>query len=135
VADVPLIVAGALAILGAAIHGAGGELLVVRKLPTETLPSTRFGGPRMTMAMIHVVWHVTTLAFLTVGVALILSGAVLEGDAAQAIAVLAAGAATGFAAVMVGLGVANARSPRALFRHLGPLTFVAIAALAWWGAI
>jgi hypothetical protein len=135
VASAPLIVAGVLAIVGAAIHGAGGELLVVRKLSLDRLPSTRFGGARTTMAMIHVVWHVTTLAFLTVGVALILSGAVLDGDAAEAIAVLAAGAATAFAVVMVGLALANTRSPRALFRHLGPLTFVAIAALAWWGAI
>lgn len=81
--NVPLIVAGCLAILGAAIHGVAGEVLVVRKLSPETLPSSRFGGPQTTKSMIHVTWHMTTIAFLTVGVALLLSGSVLHGDTAQ----------------------------------------------------
>ena len=133
--NAPLIVAGSLAILGAAVHGVGGELLVVRRLSPATLPSSRFGGPRMTMTMIHVTWHLTTIAFLTVGVALLLSGAVLDGDTARGIALLAAGAATGFAAVAVGLGAAYTRSPRSLYRHPGPAVLTATAALAWWGAL
>src|SRR5215475_15538509 len=76
--NVPLIVAGSLANLGAAIHGVGGEVLVVRKLSPGMLPSSRFGGPRATKTMIHVTWHMTTLAFLTVGAALLLSGSVLH---------------------------------------------------------
>ncbi len=32
--------------------------------------------------MIHVTWHMTTIAFLTVGFALLLSGAVVDGDMA-----------------------------------------------------
>ena len=131
VVNAPLIVAGSLAILGAAIHGVGGEVLVVRKLSPETLPSSRFGGPVMTKTMIHVTWHMTTIAFFTVGSALLLAGSVLDGDAAQAIALLAAGAATGFAALAVGMG----SSPRALFRHPAPLLLTATAALAWWGAL
>jgi hypothetical protein len=35
--NVPLIVAGSLTILGAAVHGVGGEVLVVRKLSLGTL--------------------------------------------------------------------------------------------------
>ena len=132
---VPLIVAGSLAILGAAVHGIAGEVLVVRKLSLEMLPSTSFGGARMTKAMIHVTWHMTTIAFLTVGSALILSGSVLDGDTAEALALLGAGAATGFAALAVGLGAAYMRSPRFLFRHLGPIVLTAAAALAWWGAL
>ena len=131
--DVPLIAAGSIAIIGAAIHGVGGEVLVVRKLSKEKLPSTRFGGPGMTKTMIHVTWHVTTIAFFTVGCALLLSGSVLHGDAARGIGVVAAGAFTGFAAVTVGLGAAQ--SPRSLFRHPGPAILTAIAALAWWGAL
>ena len=130
-----LIIAGSLAILGAAVHGVGGELLVVRRLSPATLPSSRFGSPRMTRTMIHVTWHLTTVAFLTVGVALLLSGAVLDGDTARGIALLAAGAATGFAAVAVGLGTAYSRSPRSLYRHPGPAVLTATAALAWWGAL
>jgi hypothetical protein len=133
--NVPLIVAGSLAILGAGVHGVGGEVLVVRKLSPATLPSTRFGGPRTTLTMIHVTWHMTTIAYLTVGSALLLSGSILDGDAARGIGLLAAGACTGFAALAVGLGAAYARSPRALFRHPGPAVLTVTAVLAWWGAL
>ena len=129
--NVLLIAAGSLAILGAAVHGVGGEVLVVRKLSTGFLPASRFGGPRMTKTMIHATWHMTTVAFLTVGSALVLAGSVLHGDAAQGIGLLAAGASTGFAAVAVGFGA----SPRSLLRHPAPLVLIATAALAWWGAL
>jgi hypothetical protein len=133
--NVPLIVAGTLAILGTAIHGAGGEVLVVRKLSAGMLPSSPFGGPKTTKTMIHVTWHMTTIAFLTVGAALLLSGSVLHGDTARGIGLVAAAASTGFAAVAVGLGAAYAKSSRSLFRHPGPVVLIATAALAWWGAL
>src|SRR6266849_4375131 len=132
--NVQLIVAGSLAILGAAIHGVGGEVLVVRELSAGMLPSSRFGGPGMTKSMIHITWHMTTIAFLTVGSALLLSGSVLHGDTARGIGLVAAAASTGFAALAVGLGAAGTRSPRSLFRHPGPVALTLIAALAWWGA-
>jgi hypothetical protein len=97
----------------------GGEILV-RKLSPGTLPSTRFGGPRMTQNMIHVTWHMTTIAYLTVGSALLLSGSVLDGDTAKAIALLSAGASTGFAALAVGLGLVQARRPRSGSVPLAP---------------
>jgi hypothetical protein len=133
--NVPLIVAGSLALLGAAIHGVGGELLVVRKLSPGMLPSSRFGGPGMTKTMIHVTWHMTTIAFLTVGFALLLSGSVLHGDAARGIGLVAAAASTGFAALALGLGVVYARSPRSLVRHPAPAVLTATAAMAWLGAL
>jgi len=132
---VPLIVAGSLAILGAAIHGGVGEVLVVRKLTPGTLPSTGFGGPGMTKTMIRVAWHMATIGLLTVGCSLLLSGSVLHGDTARGISLVAAGASTGFAALAVGLGAAYAQSPRYLFRHPGPVVLTATAALAWWGAL
>jgi hypothetical protein len=133
--NLPLIVAGSLAILGAVVHGVGGEVLVVRRLSPGTLPSSRIGGPGMTKTMIHVTWHMTTIAFLTVGFALLLSGSVLDGDAARGIGLVAAGAATGFAALAVGLGGAYKHFPRSLFLHPAPLVLTATAALAWWGAL
>ena len=133
--NVPLILAGVLAVFGAALHGAGGEVLVMRKLSPEALPPSRFGGPRMTKTMIHVTWHLATIAFLTVGSALLLAGVVLDGDTGRGIAVVAAAAFTGFAVVAVGLGVAYTRSPRSLFLHPGPAVLTATAALAWWGAL
>jgi hypothetical protein len=137
VADVnaPLIVAGSLAIIGAVIHGVGGEVLVVRKLSPAMLPSSRFGGPGMTKTMIHVTWHMTTIAFLTVGSALLVSGSVLHGDTARGIGLVAAGASTGFAALAVGMGGAYRHFPRSLLRHPAPVVLTATAALAWWGAL
>jgi hypothetical protein len=131
--NVPLVAAGSLDVLAAAVHGAGGEVLVVRKLSLGRLPSSRFGGPVMTKAMIHVTWHITTIAFLTVGAALVLAGSVHDHDAARAIGLIAAAASTGIAALAVGLGAAYTRSPRAFFRHLGPAALTAVAVLAWWG--
>jgi len=133
--NVPLIVAGSLAILGAAIHGVGGEVLVVRQLSPGMLPSSRFGGPRTTKLMIHTTWHLTTIAFLTVGLALLLSGSVLHGDTARGIGLLAATASTGFAAVAVGLGGVYRQFPRSLLLHPGPIMLTATAVLAWWGAL
>lgn len=133
--NVPLIVAGSLAVMGAAVHGVGGELLVVRRLSPGVLASSPFGGSVMTKAMIHVTWHMTTIAFLTVGVALLLAGSVLHGDATRGIALVGASASTGFAALAVGLGAVYTRSPRSLFRHPGPAVLTATAVLAWWGAL
>jgi hypothetical protein len=129
--NVPLIAAGSLAVLGAAIHGVGGEFLVVRKLSPAMLPPSRFGGPRATQTMLHATWHMATVAFLTVGVALVIAGSALHGDAARGIGLLAAGAFTGFAAVAVGLGT----SAGSAFRHPGPIVLTATAVLAWWGAL
>jgi hypothetical protein len=133
--NVPLIVAGFLAILGAAIHGVGGELFVVRKISPTMLPPSRFGGPRATRSMIHTTWHLTTGAFLTVGSALLLSGSALHGGTAHGIALLAAGASTGFAAITLGLGAAYTQSIRSLLRHPAPAVLMVTAALAWWGAL
>ena len=133
--NVPLIAAGFITILGAAIHGGAGEVFVVRKLSPAMLPPTRFGGPRTTRTMIHTSWHLTTVAFLTVGFALLLSGSVLDGDTARGIALVAAGASTGFAAVTLGVGAASSRSPRLMLRHPAPALLTAAAALAWWGAL
>src|SRR2546429_9333755 len=131
--NVPLIVAGSLAILGAAVHGVGGEVLVVRKLSPGMLPSSPFGGPGMTKTMIHVTWHMTTIAFLTVGAAFLLSGSALHGDSARGIGLLAAGASSGFAALAVGLPAAETQSARSLLRHPAPAVLTLTAALAWWG--
>jgi len=129
--NVPLLVAGSLSLIAAAVHGVAGEILVVRRLSPGVLPSSPFGGPGMTKLMIRATWHMTTIAFVTVGSALVLSGSVLHGDTARGIGLVAAGASTGFAAVAV--GGALARGPRSLFHHPAPLGLTAVAVLAWLG--
>lgn len=129
--NTPLLVAGSVALIGAAVHAVGGEVLVVRRLSPEVLPSSRFGGPKTTKTMIRVSWHVATIAFLIVGAVLILAGSVLHGDTARTIGLVGASASTAFAALLV--GTACAHGPRALLRHPGPAVLTAVAALAWWG--
>jgi hypothetical protein len=133
--DVALIAAGALGLVAAAAHGMGGEVLVLRKLSPGTLPPTRFGGGRGTRLMIHATWHTTTIAYLAVGVALLLSGSVLDGDARRSLGLTGAAAATGFAALNCGMGAAYARSSRFLTHHPGPALMTLSAALAWLGTL
>ena len=136
--NVPLIAAGSLALLGAAIHGGVGEVLVVRRLSPNVLPSTRLGGGRFTKTMIRATWHITTVGFVSVGCALILAGSILHGDTAHGIGLLAAAANTGFAAVVWGSALAQGvdsarRGNWRPFRHPAPALFVVGVTLAWWG--
>jgi hypothetical protein len=129
--NVPLVVAGSLALVGAGIHGIAGEVFVVRRLSPTTLPGSRFGGPVTTLTMIRASWHMATIAFVAVGSALLLSGSVVHGDIARGMSLVAACAASGFAALAV-VGAAS-KSPRSLFRHPAPALLTAVAVLAWSG--
>ena len=136
--NVPWLVAGSLSLLAAAIHGIGGEILVVRKLSLGGLPSSPFGGPVMTRTMIRVSWHIATIGFLTVGLALVLSASVLHGETAREIGLLAAIASSGFAALPLGtqllrlLQSGRLHEPGARL-HFGPIALTAVAVLAWLG--
>lgn len=124
------LVAGALALTGAAIHGGAGEVIVLRPLFSGALPSSRFGGPSATRVMIRVTWHIVTLTFAAFGLALATCGFLGPGDGCRGIGVVAASSFTGFLALAV---VVALQRPRAALRHPGPLMFLAVAALAWWG--
>jgi hypothetical protein len=135
--NVPLIAAGSLALLGAAIHGGVGEVLVVRRLSPNVLPSTRLGGGGFTKTMIRATWHITTVAFISVGSALVFAG-ILHGDTAHRIGILAAATNTGFAAVIWGSALAQGvdsarRGNWRPFRHPAPALFVVGVVLAWVG--
>jgi hypothetical protein len=133
--NVPFAIAGVLALAGAAIHGGVGEALVVTKLRTEMLSPTRFGGPSFTKLMIRATWHITTLAFVVIGSAMLVCSPAGSSDACRGIGQLAAISYAAFGALAAGL-VAS-RGPRALLRalrrHPAPLVFVSVAVLAWWG--
>jgi hypothetical protein len=129
--NVPFLVAGALALGGAAVHGAGGELLVVRRIDRSALPPSVFGGRSATMLMIRVTWHLTTLAFVALGSALVICGSVGPGAACRAVGLVAGSAYSAFAVLTIGVTVHQ--EPRALLRHPAPVMFVVVAALTWWG--
>lgn len=122
--------AGALSLAGAAIHGGAGEVLVLRPLFSGELPSSRFGGPSATRAMIRVTWHIVTLTFAAFGLSLVTCGFLGPGEGCHGIGVVAASSFTGFLALAVAVVL---QRPSAEIRHRGPLVFLAVAALTWWG--
>jgi hypothetical protein len=132
--DVPLIIAGSVAVVSAAIHGVGGEAVMKRVSPAM-LPPEGPGGRRQTKMEIHINWQWASITFLVLGVGLLLSGSILDGDSARALGLFAAGALTGFAVLAVGLVAGYMRSPRSLLLHGAPTGLTATAALAWWGAL
>jgi hypothetical protein len=129
---VPFLVAGAIAMLAAGIHGGVGESIVLRPLFSGDLPSSRFGGPSATRAMIRATWHIVTLTFLAFGSGLVTCGLVGPSDACTGIGVVAASSFTAFVVLTFWLAL---RRPGSFFFHPGPLAFLAVAGLAWWGTL
>jgi hypothetical protein len=131
--------AAALSLMAAAIHGAAGERLVVTRLPKKDLPVTSFGGPAMSLLMIRVSWHIATLVFAAMGVALALCswGAISMAGACPGIARLVAVCFGGFFVLALGLVAARrgGLDLRPMIRHPGPFVFAAVALLAWLGSI
>jgi hypothetical protein len=82
--------------------------------------------------MIRVTWHIVTLTFAAMGSALATCGFLGPGDGCRGIGVVAASSFTGFLALAV---VVVLQRPRTLFSHPGPLLFLTVAALAWWGTV
>lgn len=123
--------AGLLAIAAAAIHGGAGEVLLLRNVSVAHLPSSRFGGPIATMVMIRVTWHVATLTFAVIGFGLMTCGFLGTGDSCRGIGVMAGSSFSGFFLLAIVMGL---RGGMRLFGHKGPLAFLVVAALAWWGS-
>ena len=132
--DTVVVVAGALTLVAAAVHGIAGHVLVVRPLAVDRLAATPFGGAAMTRVMLVVSWHLTTVGFVVAGCSLVGAGAWLDGDAARAAAIVGASQVTAFAAVIVGLGAALTRAPWFAVRHPAPVLVTLTAVLAWIGA-
>ncbi len=130
--NVPFVVAGALAIMAAAIHGGLGEKIVVSKLRRETLPSSRFGSPRMTLLMIRVTWHITTLAFLVMGSALVACSPIASSQVCEGVGRISSIAFASFFVLTIGLAAPHIR--RTVRRHPAPLIFAVVSVLAWVGA-
>jgi hypothetical protein len=86
--NLPLLVAGSLALVGAAVHGGAGERLVLRELFSAPLPSTPFGGQSATRAMIRVTWHIVTVTFIAFGSSLEACGSLGTGDPCRGVGIV-----------------------------------------------
>ena len=131
--NVSYIIAGGLALLGAAVHGTGGHMLIVRRLRTDTLPSTLFGSPSATRVMVWVTWHLVTVTFAVTGATLLGCGGSTPGAHCSGMGRVIAAQFAAFAIVGVGHAIASGNA-RFLFRHPAPWAFVAVAVLAWVGS-
>ena len=127
----PFAIAGVLALTGAAVHGILGEKIVVTKLRTETLPSSRFGNATTSLLMIRATWHITTLAFLVLGSALV-ACTPASSAACEGVGRVSAIAFASFFVLTIGLAAPHVR--RTVRRHPAPLIFLAVAVMAWVGA-
>lgn len=125
----PLMVAGGLALLAAAIHGIAGDLLL-RKIARDALPANAVGGPETSRTMVRVSWHLVTLTFGLSGLALLYVGLDTTTRAAPSLLAFLGVLYACFALFVVAGGIAQRRL---LFRHPAPLGLSAIAVLIWWG--
>ena len=107
----------------------------MRRVSPEFLPPQGPGGQRQTKMEIHINWQWASITFLVLGVGLLLSGSVLDGDSARALGLFAAATVTCFAVLAAGLAAAYMRSPRSVLLHGAPAALTAVAVLAWWGAL
>ena len=130
--NIAFVVAGILALTAAAIHGGLGEKIVVTKLRRETLPTSKFGGSSMTLLMIRVTWHITTLAFFVLGSALVVCSPGDPSAACQGIGRLSSIAFASFFLLAGAIAFPNIR--RTVRRHPAPIVFLAVAVLSWVGA-
>jgi hypothetical protein len=92
----------------------------------------------MTKLMIRVTWHITTIAFVVIGSAMVACAPAGSSEACRGVGRLAAISYTAFGVLAAGI-VAMTQGPRALlpalWRHPAPLVFMLVAGLAWLGSI
>lgn len=129
--NLPLLAAGALSLMAASIHGVVGDR-IVRRIDAGALPSNPFDGIS-TMLLIRVSWHLVTIAFVVLGVALVVVGIEPEIEGAKGIAYVAGAAFVSWSifAFIAGLkngGVGIVKS------HPAPLIFLLTVGLILWGA-
>jgi len=110
--------------LSGALHSGLGEYLILTRLQPEHLPTTPFGGPRMSLQLLRGTWHL--LSFVWIGLAaalLIFAGDARAVGIAQTVAVL-------FSLMGLGMVVNN---PKMALRHPAPILFLSVAVTAWLG--
>ena len=126
-----LVLAGTLALFGAAVHGVLGDR-IVRRIADDALPRNRFRGIS-TKFLIRVTWHITTIAFFVPGIGLLWVGVQPEAAAATGVAYVAAAAFLSWSVLAFVAGFKHGGLQ--VFRsHPAPAIFLLTAGLSAWGA-
>ena len=128
----PLAIAGVMSLGAAAFHGIAGDLLLLRPLRREALPSSFLGGPESSRRMMRASWHLVTLTFAASGLALLFAGMRSASVYAPGMVRLLGLLYSTFALLVLAGAVLPPRP--LLFRHPAPLGLSAIAVLIWVGA-
>lgn len=129
--DVGLAIAGLICVTLALGHTTVGVVWVLPNLTEERLPSTPFGPPSMTVAMVRVTWYIVTVFVLALG-GLLLTLAWAE-DASPETLLLRWFAAMWLAATAMAVWVVplRRRNLRNVLRLPVPLLWVVVAVLCW----
>jgi hypothetical protein len=129
--DVELTIAGVICLALALGHTTIGVVWVLPSLTDESLPSTPFGRPSMTVSMVRVTWYIVTVFAVATGTLLL---ALAWADAADAkTLVLRWFAAMWLVATAMAFSVVarRARTLRGLLRLPVPFLWIVVAVLCW----
>ena len=120
--------AGAMMLIGAALHGVLGDG-VLRKIGGLELPPNPFGSPADTRVGLRITWHFGTIAFACAGLGLVAAG--LQPQATFAIGVTYLSGALLSCFALIGGTVRIYRNGlSSLFKH--PVLILIIAAVLVW---
>ncbi len=125
-----LIAAGSLSLMGSVIHGVVGDR-IVRRIDDASLPRNPFKG-LSTKLLIRVTWHFVTIAFLVLGIALVVVGTKPGITAASGVAYVA-GAALACWSVFALIAGFRRGGIRVFKAHPGPIGFLLTVLLIFWG--
>ena len=126
-----LIAAGSLSLAGSVIHGAVGDR-IIRRIDDASLPGNPFKG-LSSKILIRVTWHFVTIAFLVLGIALVVAGTKPDVTAASGIAYVAGAAFACWSIFALVVGVRRG-GIRVFKSHPGPVLFLLTTGLISWGA-
>ena len=125
--NIALVLAGSLAVVGAAAHSYFGERYIIIPLTRrDDLPHTPLGDDKATARMLRSTWHFFTVAVLSVaGVLFAFAQSSVEGGGEVAVRILAV-----YAAVFAVFNLVRSRG-----RHFVWLLGSGMAAAAWIGTL